>query len=272
MSRYKPLGPKEFVTKVLIPEISIMLIQHDQGYQPEGDTILEEESYTKAQETRKKSMIYGKLAYYEMDSDVPSDVILDWHSVAVLKARKEELDTMRGRVGLSKERVKAAIVDLTEEEKVVNIDLSVSSTAGRAHQTDMDEPENCDSDIEVRESSQNSHKSSSSRSKSSQTSQRTIGAPRSFVHIESSTPEPPRSQKRESSQISDLTSSDSQSPPNIRQISQPDSAASTPRKRCRKRKREEIKSKSVSMSQESFGDFDFPSQDVDRLDAIVAAQ
>jgi hypothetical protein len=271
-TRYKPLGPQGFVTKVLVPEIAIMLIQlrqirSNQGLEPEGNTILEDEDYTKAQEIRKKSMVYGKVAYYEMDSQVPGEIIMEWHNAAAVEARRNEVDRRRGK----KRRVEATIVDLAEEDQDRGNDLEDldgSSQSVKVYESELD-----DSDIETIKPSQASYKSLSGRSKSSQQDVELSKALDSPVRIASETPEPANRKRTESQNPTESELGT----PSSSQMSQSSSTTSTAgRGRCRKRRKGEIlagtESRSVSMSQESFGDFDFPSQDVARLDALVAAQ
>jgi hypothetical protein len=271
-TRYKPLGPQGFVTKVLVPEIAIMLIQlrqirSNQGLEPEGNTILEDEDYTKAQEIRKKSMVYGKVAYYEMDSQVPGEIIMEWHNAAAVEARRNEVDRRRGK----KRRVEATIVDLAEEDQDRGNDLEDldgSSQSVKVYESELD-----DSDIETIKPSQASYKSLSGRSKSSQQNVELSPAGGSPVRIESGTPEPANRKRTESQNPTESELGT----PSSSQMSQSSSTTSTAgRGRCRKRRKGEIlagtESRSVSISQESFGDFDFPSQDVARLDALVAAQ
>jgi hypothetical protein len=264
-TRYKPLGPQGFVTKVLVPEIAILLIQLRPGIEPEGNTILEDEAYTKAQEIRKKSMVYGKVAYYDMDSQIPGEIIMEWHNAAAVEARRNEVDRMRGK----KRRVEATIVDLTEEEDQGNDmeDLGSSSQSLKVYEYELD-----DSDIETIKPSQASCKSLSGRSKFSQQDVELSPEPES-VRIESETPEPANRKRTESQNPTESELGT----PSSSQMSQSSSTTSTAgRGRCRKRRKGEIlagtESQRVSMSQESFGDFDFPSQDVARLDALVAAQ
>jgi hypothetical protein len=272
-TRYKPLGPQGFVTKVLVPEIAIMLIQlrliqSNQGVEPEGNTILEDEAYTKAQEIRKKSMVYGKVAYYDMDSQIPGEIIMEWHNAAAVEARRNEVDRMRGK----KRQLEATIVDLTEEDQDKGNDmedLGGSSQSVKVYEYELD-----DSDIGTIKPSQASYKSLSKRSKSSRQNVELSPEVSSPVRIESETPEPATSQNRKRYESERPTESET---PSSSQISQSSSTTSTPgRGRRRKRRKGEIlagtESRSVSMSQESFGDFDFPSQDVARLDALVAAQ
>jgi hypothetical protein len=271
-TRYKPLGPQGFVTKVLVPEIAIMLIQlrqirSNQGLEPEGNTILEDEDYTKAQEIRKKSMVYGKVAYYEMDSQVPGEIIMEWHNAAAVEARRNEVDRRRGK----KRRVEATIVDLAEEDQDRGNDLEDldgSSQSVKVYESELD-----DSDIETIKPSQASYKSLSGRSKSSQQNVELSPAGGSPVRIASETPEPANRKRTESQNPTESELGT----PSSSQMSQSSSTTSTAgRGRCRKRRKGEIlagtESRSVSISQESFGDFDFPSQDVARLDALVAAQ
>ena len=266
-TRYKPLGPQGFVTKVLVPEISIMLIQLHQGMKPEGNTILEDESYTKAQEIRKKSMVYGKVAYYDMDSQVPGEIMMEWHNAAAVEARRNEVGRMRGK----KRRAQATIVDLTEEDQDKGNDLEDLGGSSQAVRVYKDELE--DSDIETIKPSQVSHTSLSGRSKSSQKNVELSSALDSPVQSESETPEPGKRKRTESQYPTEAELGT----PSSSQLSQSSSTTSTTgRGRCRKRRKGEIlaetESQSVSMSQESFGDFDFSSQDVARLDALVAAQ
>ena len=265
-TRYKPLGPQEFVTKVLVPEIALMLIQLRQGIQSEGNTILEDEAYTQAQEIRKKSMVYGKVAYYDMDSQIPGEIIMEWHQAAAVEARRNEVDRIRGR----KKRPKATIVDLTEEDQDKGNDLedlSGMSQLVKVYDDELDE-----SDIETIKPSQASYTSVSRRS-TQQTVERSP-VPGSPVRSESETPEPATTQDRKRTQSERQSESET---PSSSQLSQSSSTTSNSgRGRCRKKKKGEIlagtESQSVNMSQESFGDFDFPSQDVARLDALVAAQ
>jgi hypothetical protein len=274
-TRYKPLGPQGFVTKVLVPEIAIMLIQlrliqlHE-GVEPVGNTILEDESYTKAQEIRKKSMVYGKVAYYDMDSQIPGEIIMEWHNAAAVESRRNEVDRMRGK----KRRVEATIVDLTEEEDKGKGNDTVEDLGGSSQSVKVYEYELEDSDIETIKPSQASYKSLSGRSKSSQQNVELSPEVGSPVRIESETPEPASSQNRKRSQSQRQAESESATPPSS-QTSQSSSTTSTSG-RGRSRKRRKIlagtESQRVIMSQESFGDFDFPSQDVARLDALVAAQ
>jgi hypothetical protein len=272
-TRYKPLGPQGFVTKVLVPEIAIMFIQLRQiqlhgGVEPEGTAILEDEAYTKAQEIRKKSLVYGKVAYYDMDSQVPGEIIMEWHNAAAVEARRNEVDRMRGK----KRRVEATVVDLTEEHQDNGNDLE--DLGGSSQSVKVYEYELEDSDIETIKPSQASYKSLSGRSKSSQQNVELSPEVGSPVRIESETPEPASSQNRKRSQSQRQAESESATPPSS-QTSQSSSTTSTSG-RGRSRKRRKIlagtESQRVIMSQESFGDFDFPSQDVARLDALVAAQ
>jgi hypothetical protein len=271
-TRYKPLGPQGFVTKVLVPEIAIMLIQLRQiqlheGVEPVGTAILEDEAYTKAQEIRKKSMVYGKVAYYDMDSQIPGEIIMEWHNAAAVEARRNEVDRRRGK----KRRAKATIVDLAEEDQDRGNDLEDldgSSQPVKVYEYELD-----DSDIETIKPSQASYKSLSGRSKSSQQDVELSKALDSPVRIASETPEPANRKRTESQNPTESE----MGTPSSSQMSQSSSTTSTSgRGRCRKRRKGEIlagtESRSVSMSQESFGDFDFPSQDVARLDALVAAQ
>jgi len=272
-TRYKPLGPQEFVTKVLIPEVVIMLIQlrqihSNQGVEPEGTAILEDESYTKAQEIRKKSMVYGKVAYYDMDSEVPGEIIGDWHRASAVEARRNEVDRMRGK----KRRAQATIVDLTEEDQSKGNDVLEDVSEPPSQTIKVYEDELDDSDIETVKPSQASHVPSSNRSNTSRNVELSPALD-SPVRIESETPEPAPPNNRKRSQSHRQPESESSTPPNS-QTSQ--SSISSTRGRCRKRRKEEIlagtESQSVSMSQESFGDFEFSSQDVARLDALVTAQ
>jgi hypothetical protein len=273
-TRYKPLGPQGFVTQVLVPEIAIMLvqlrqIQLHQGVEPEGTAILEDESYTKAQELRKKSMVYGKVAYYDMDSQVPGEIIMEWHNAAAVEARRNEVDRMRGK----KRRVEATIVDLTEEEDKGKGNDTVEDLGGSSQSVNVYEDKLDDSDIETIKSSQTSYKSLSGRSKSSQQNVELSQVLDSPVRIASETPEPANRKRTESQNPTESELGT----PSSSQMSQSSSTTSTAgRGRCRKRRKGEIlagtESQRVSMSQESFGDFDFPSQDVARLDALVAAQ
>jgi hypothetical protein len=268
-TRYKPLGPQGFVTKVLVPEIAIMLIQLRPGIEPEGNTILEDEAYTKAQEIRKKSLVYGKVAYYDMDSQVPGEIIMEWHNAAAVEARRNEVDRMRGK----KRRVEATIVDLTEEEDKGKGNDTVEDLGGSSQSANVYEYELEDSDIETIKSSQTSYKSLSGRSKSSQQNVELSQALDSPVRIASETPEPANRKRTESQNPTESELGT----PSSSQMSQSSSTTSTAgRGRCRKRRKGEIlagtESQRVSMSQESFGDFDFSSQDVARLDALVAAQ
>jgi hypothetical protein len=273
-TRYKPLGPQGFVTKVLVPEIAIMLIQlrliqlHE-GVEPVGNTILEDESYTKAQEIRKKSMVYGKVAYYDMDSQIPGEIIMEWHNAAAVESRRNEVDRMRGK----KRRVEATIVDLTEEEDKGKGNDTVEDLGGSSQSVKVYEYELEDSDIETIKPSQASYKSLSGRSKSSQQNVELSPEVGSPVRIESETPEPANRKRTESQNPTESELGT----PSSSQMSQSSSTTSTSgRGRCRKRRKGEIlagtESQSVSMSQDSFGDFDFSSQDVARLDALVAAQ
>jgi hypothetical protein len=248
--------------------IQLRLIQLHQGVEPEGTAILEDESYTKAHEIRKKSMVYGKVAYYDMDSQIPGEIIMEWHNAAAVEGRRNEVDRMRGK----KRRVEATIVDLTEEEdqgkgKDTVEDLGGSSQSVKVYEYELD-----DSDIETIKPSQASYKSLSGSSKSSQQNVELSPEPES-VRIESETPEPANRKRIESQNPAESELGT----PSSSQMSQSSSTTSTSgRGRCRKRRKGEIlagtESRSVSMSQESFGDFDFPSQDVARLDALVAAQ
>jgi hypothetical protein len=248
-----------------------MLIQLRQGLQPEGNTILEDEAYTNAHEIRKKSMVYGKVAYYEMDSPIPGEIMMDWHNAGTVEARRNEVDRIRG----TKRRAKATIVDLTEEEdqdgnKTVEDLSGPSSQSVKVYEDELD-----DSDIETIKLSQKSYNSMSGRSKPYPSVELSpaLGSP---VRTESDTPEPVPSHTRKRTESQLPTESESGTPSNS-QTSQPASTTSTPgRGRCRKRRKGEIlagtESHSVSMSQDSYGDFDFPSQEFDRLDALVAAQ
>jgi hypothetical protein len=187
-TRYKPLGPQGFVTKVLVPEIAIMLIQLHQGLEPEVNTILEDEAYTNAQEIRKKSMVYGKVAYYDMDSQIPGEIIMEWHNTAAVEARRNEVDRMRGK----NKRVEATVVDLTEEDQDQGNDLedlSGSNQSVKIYENELD-----DSDIETVKPSQ-SQKPSSNRSRSSPTAELSPEHD-SPVRIESETPEPATTQNR----------------------------------------------------------------------------
>jgi len=265
-TRYKPLGPQEFVTKVLVPEIVLMLIQLRQGIQSEGDTILEDEAYTQSQEIRKKSMVYGKVAYYDMDSQIPGEIIMEWHQAAAVEVRRNEVDRIRGR----KKRPKATIVDLTEEDQDKGNDLE--DLGGNSQPVQVFDDELDESDIETIKPSQASYTSVSRRS-TQQTVERSP-APGSPVRGESETSEPATARNRKRAQSESQSESET---PSSSQLSQSSSTTSSSgRGRCRKKKRGEIlagtESQSVSMSQDSFGDFEFPSQDVARLDALVAAQ
>lgn len=243
-----------------------MLIQLRQSIQSEGNTILEDEAYTQAQEIRKKSMVYGKVAYYDMDSQIPGEIIMEWHQAAAVEARRNEVDRIRGR----KKRSKATVVDLTEEDQDKGNDLedlSGNSQSVKVYNDELD-----DSDIETIKPSQASYTSLSRRS-TQHTVERSpaLGSP---VRSESETPEPATTRNRKRTQSE--RESESESPPSS-QSSQSSSTTSTSgRGRCRKKKKGEklagTESQSVNMSQDSFGDFDFPSQDVARLDALVAAQ
>jgi len=275
-TRYKPLGPQEFVTKILVPETVIMLIQlrqihSNQGVEPEGTAILEDEAYTKAQEIRKKSMVYGKVAYYDMDSEVPGEIIGDWHRASAVEARRNEVARMRGK----KRRAQATIVDLTEEDQSKGNDVPEDLSEPPSQTIKAYEDELDDSDIETVKASQISRNSSHNRFESSQKTVELSPALDSPVRIESETPEPAPPNNRKRSQRHRQAESESSTPPNS-QTSQ-SSISSTPgRGRCRKRRKEEIlagaESQSVNMSQKSFGDFEFSSQDVARLDALVSAQ
>ena len=248
--------------------VQLRQIQLHQEVEPEGTAILEDESYTKAQEIRKKSMVYGKVAYYDMDSQVPGEIIMEWHNAAAVEARRNEVDRMRGK----KRRVEATIVDLTEEEdqgkgKDTVEDLGGSSQSAKAYEDELD-----DSDIETIKPSQASHTSLSSRSRPSPHAElsQALDSP---VGIASETPEPANRKRTESQNPTESE----MGTPSSSQMSQSSSTTSNPgRGRSRKRRKGEIlagtESQRVSMSQESFGDFDFPSQDVARLDALVAAQ
>jgi hypothetical protein len=112
-SRYKPLGPKQFASQILVPEIAVMLIRHRSGLIPSSagkvsseqeEQEEEEEAYTKAQRIRKESMQYGRLAFGEMDSGRGADIILEWTKGR--SGRKEELELLRPKKGKGRERVK----------------------------------------------------------------------------------------------------------------------------------------------------------------------
>jgi hypothetical protein len=204
-----------------------------------------------------------------MDSQIPGEIIMEWHNAAAVEARRNEVDRMRGK----KRRAEATIVYLTEEEDQYKENDTVEDTGGPSSQTvKIYEDELDDSDIETIRPSQISH-SSSSRIKSSRQTVELSPALDSPVRIESETPEPADRKRTESQNPTESGSAT----PSSSQMSQSSSTTSAAgRGRCRKRRKGEIlagtESRSVSMSQESFGDFDFPSQDVARLDALVAAQ
>lgn len=178
-SRYKPLGPKQFVSQVLVPEIAVMLIRHRMGLLPsssekeaeaerskpsERSESEEEEAYTRAQRVRKESFQYGRVAYGDMDS-VGGAIILEWTKDAV--KRKAELECVRRKKGKVKvmggeiddrEKVKekqgtdvietrskssVSIVDLTEDVELgASSQITVSSDG-------IDELDNSESDIEM---------------------------------------------------------------------------------------------------------------------------
>jgi hypothetical protein len=286
VTRYKPLGPQEFLKKVLVPEVAIMLIQARQGLESKENPSLDDISYTQAQEIRRKSTLYGQVAYYPMDSEVPGDILSAFASAS--KSRKEEVAKMRGMAkDGSKKRAKAAIVDLTEEEMdQVDVYQKVSPlAAGPSKQTVIHINDNeYETDMQDEATpipSQTSFRFSPRRGKSE-------------IRYTSNSPVRPRSsmsksmspQKRINAQDSRLPdpSPPISTPVSSQTMSRSESATSTPRQRCRKKKKAEAggierdsqtragASLSKSMSQDSFGNFDFTSQDLADVDAVVAAQ
>lgn len=271
MARYKPLAPKEFVSKVLIPEIAIMLIQNRQFPPAKSDTksdgvsILEDDLYTKAQEIRKRSTLYGKVAYYDMDSQVPFEINAEFSQAS--EERKTEVELIRGKPG-TKKRVRA-VVNLSEEEDfAMDMDNQRAATSPPVGQVGDDSDGN--SDLENM-SPRGVYKSSSRRARSAESNQASIRS--------DSTPEP-HDRKRQKYGDSRRSPADD-SPSSSQTMSQ---GSTTPTAQDRPGRDEvggereqtgrdsQRASKSVNQSQDSFDDFDFQSQDLDRLDALVAAQ
>jgi hypothetical protein len=117
-TRYKPLGPKPYLARVLIPEVATMMIQSRLDYSPADDYNIEDESYSQAQKIRKKSMTYGRTAYGSMDSDLGSEIMLSWNRG--VKHRKTEVEKIRGTKGSSStekrvKQAKPAIIDLSDD-------------------------------------------------------------------------------------------------------------------------------------------------------------
>lgn len=310
-NRYKPLGAKPFLARVLIPEVATMLIQSRLEYLPANDSNIEDDSYTQAQRIRKKSMAYGRTAFGNMDSDLGSDIMLEWNRG--VKNRRTEMEKMRASEGsgASEERVrkraKAAVIDLSDEvDEKADIDPKIDQTKQRLLSPlmvtiDDEEAEREDGDLETVKPSQTSCTSSTRLH-----SQETVIVP--------PTPSPPVNQRQSSlsSSIQEVqkrkrnrrgrSRSESQSqslgqkrrrssqpatPSESQQLSQSTSAVSisassiypnrTERRKA-KRGAEKVEKKKqesllVSMSQDSFADdLDMiSSQELARLDAETVA-
>jgi hypothetical protein len=258
--RYKPLGPNEFIAKVLIAEVATMLIQARSGYMPNADvneitaTSLEDDHYTEAQKVRLQSIAYGTVAYGNMDSEMGNDIILDWDRGK--ERRKEEVEKIRGLPvkKLGKRKLKPArisIVDLTEEPEQASFP---NPSPALVHD------EEYDSDIQTLVPSSQSYKSSSSprisalKQQPCQSSQNTDTGLKRKRH---------KSQSRGTS---------SQPSSQIRMISD-NLPPSSPLIKSKKRQLTGRSQSSMTLSQDSFGDLDIDisSQDLERIDACVVA-
>jgi len=237
--------------------------------------IFEDEGYTQAQEIRKKSTVYGKVAYYDMDSTLPDEIMPEFSLAS--KFRKEELEVLRGQ-GEGKKKGKATIVDLTVEEEDADDSRAGPSSPVMPVRL-QSEVELDDSDFETGDPTEEAFKSSSSVANSQITevevSPRARDGSLTPVPLSNQRETPRIASRRDSSIAEDEIPCSSQS-----MLS---SASSSPRKRCRKKRKAEAEAEqnerdrhsasiSVCTSQESFGEFDFTSQDLGRLDAVVAAQ
>jgi hypothetical protein len=116
-ARYKPLGPKQFIQQILVPEIAVMLIvqrlrlrlrqQVSNSIPFTNDGIggdMTEEEYILGQKVRRESIAYGRVAYGDMDSELGSGIILAWSKGQ--KRRKGELEVCRPRKVKVKPRAK----------------------------------------------------------------------------------------------------------------------------------------------------------------------
>jgi len=288
-----------------------MLIQSRLRYSPVDDSNIENESYTQAQRIRKKSMAYGRTAFGNMDSDLGSDIMLEWNRG--VKNRRTEMEKIRASEGSgasgerARKRAKAIVIDLSDEvDEKAGSDLEKCPKKQTSFRPltvaiDGDEHEVEDSDVETVKPSQTSYTSSTRLH-----SQETVIVP--------PTPSPPVNQRQSSlsSSIQEVqkrkrnrrgrSRSESQSqsrdrkrkrssqpatPSESQQLSQSTSAVfittssiypNRTERRKAKRDAEKVEKKKqesllVSMSQDSFADdLDMiSSQELARLDAEVVA-
>jgi hypothetical protein len=257
--RYKPLGPNEFIAKVLIAEVATMLIQARSGYMPNADvnestaTSLEDDHYTEAQKVRLQSIAYGTVAYGNMDSEMGNDIILDWDRGK--ERRKEEVEKIRGLPvkKLGKRKLKPArisIVDLTEEPEQASFP---KSSPALVHD------EEYDSDIQTLVPSSQSYKSSSPRQ----------SLPKKPPCQSSQNTDTGFERKRHKNQ-SRATSSQ---PISQIEMKSEKISPSSPLARSNERQLTGRSQISMTLSQDSFGDLDIDisSQDLERIDACVVA-
>jgi hypothetical protein len=258
--RYKPLGPNEYIAKILIPEVATMLIQARSGYMPNAGvnestaTSLEDDHYTEAQKVRLQSIAYGTVAYGNMDSEMGNDIILDWDRGK--ERRKEEVEKIRGLPAkkLGKRKLKPArisIVDLTEEP---GQDSFPKSSPVLVHD------EEYDSDIQTLVTSSQSYKSSSSPR---------VSLPKQPPCQSSQNTDNGFERKRHKNQSRGTSSQPSSQLQMISENLSPPSSLIKSNKR-QLTGRSQI---SMTLSQDSFGDLDIDisSQDLERIDACVVA-